>query len=64
MPVQSYSYLTFARDPEAEIFDLDTVQADDILMLRDHMNEEQEYNREMMGSKARFASLNKQNQNR
>ena len=40
MPVIAGSYLTFSRSPDEEIFDLDTVQADDILMLRDRMNEE------------------------
>lgn len=39
MPVQSFSYLTFSRNPEEEIVDLDTVQADDVLMVRERLNE-------------------------
>lgn len=40
MPVVSGSYLTFSRNPDVEILDLDLVQADDVLMLRDRLNEE------------------------
>ena len=47
MPVKNYSYLTFSRNPDEEIFDLDIVQADDILMVRDRLNEEQGFRREM-----------------
>ena len=40
MPVQNYCYITFSRSPDDEITDLDTVQADDILMVRERMNED------------------------
>ena len=63
IPVQSFSYLTFARNPDEEIFDLDTVQADDVLMLKDRMNEAQEFNREVTGSMAKFTSKPKPKNN-
>ena len=49
MPVtgNGSSYLVFQRHAEEEIVDLDTVQADDVLVLKERLSEEQEFNREV-----------------